>query len=83
MARAAIETTVTFGTSAQGTRMTEVHTLRALAAAALDARASGRSGTASSLLTSSPRMDPIYRATLEPVKAFMHVLWREICRCAL
>ncbi|CAK0868169.1 unnamed protein product, partial [Prorocentrum cordatum] len=78
MARAAIETTVTFGTSVQGTSMTELDTLRTLAAAALDSRSSGRSRTMALLLTPSPRMDPIYRATLEPVKAFMHVLWRDL-----
>eukprot|EP00959_Pyramimonas_sp_CCMP1952_P271106 5667874-Pyramimonas_sp.AAC.1 len=29
-------------------------------------------------MTPSPKCDPIFRATLEPVKAFMHVLWRAL-----
>eukprot|EP00959_Pyramimonas_sp_CCMP1952_P172678 3608090-Pyramimonas_sp.AAC.1 len=29
-------------------------------------------------MTPSPRFDPVCRATLEPVKAFMHVFWRAL-----
>eukprot|EP00959_Pyramimonas_sp_CCMP1952_P174724 3651735-Pyramimonas_sp.AAC.1 len=29
-------------------------------------------------MTPRPKFDPIYRATLEPAKAFMHVLWRDL-----
>eukprot|EP00959_Pyramimonas_sp_CCMP1952_P374595 7845248-Pyramimonas_sp.AAC.1 len=46
-----------------------------MAAASLGAKAAGRSSALALLMTPSPKFDPIYRATLEPVKAFMHVLW--------
>eukprot|EP00959_Pyramimonas_sp_CCMP1952_P428259 8969863-Pyramimonas_sp.AAC.1 len=72
MARAAIETTVTFGTCVQGTSAAELDALRTLAAAAMDSRSSGISRAMALLLAPSPRVDPIRRATLEPASAFMH-----------
>eukprot|EP00959_Pyramimonas_sp_CCMP1952_P216554 4529466-Pyramimonas_sp.AAC.1 len=46
-----------------------------MAAASLGAKAAGRSRPRALLLAPSPNIDPIYRATLEPVKAFMQVIW--------
>eukprot|EP00959_Pyramimonas_sp_CCMP1952_P238584 4985534-Pyramimonas_sp.AAC.1 len=58
--------------------MSELDTLRTMAAAPLGAKAAGRSRTLALMMTPSPKFDPIYRATLEPVKAFMHVAWRAL-----
>eukprot|EP00959_Pyramimonas_sp_CCMP1952_P404113 8467855-Pyramimonas_sp.AAC.1 len=71
MARASIETAVTLGTAVQGTSVGELETLRAMADASLGAKAAGRSRALALPLVPSPNFDPIYRATLEPVKAFM------------
>eukprot|EP00959_Pyramimonas_sp_CCMP1952_P069448 1449398-Pyramimonas_sp.AAC.1 len=56
--------------------MSELDTLRTMAAASRGVKAAGRSRTLALLMTPSPKFDPIYRATLEPVKAFMHAIWR-------
>eukprot|EP00959_Pyramimonas_sp_CCMP1952_P114517 2394299-Pyramimonas_sp.AAC.1 len=78
MARASLETAVSFGTSAQGTAVQELEHLRSQAAAALDSKMSGKSRTLSLALAPQQYYDPSWRATLEPIKAFATVLWARL-----
>ena len=72
---AVLETSVSFGTSAQGAAHEDLDVLRSQAATSLDAKTSGKSRTIALALAPQRNFDPIQRATLEPIKAFAHVLW--------
>ncbi|CAK0848370.1 unnamed protein product [Prorocentrum cordatum] len=59
----------------------ELDVLRSQAAAALDAKTSGKSRTLALALAPQVNYDPIWRATLEPIKAFSSVLWASRVPC--
>ncbi|CAK0844830.1 unnamed protein product [Prorocentrum cordatum] len=65
----------------QGAASKELDVLRSQAAAALDAKTSGKSRTLALALAPQANYDPIWRATLEPIKAFSSVLWAARVPC--